>query len=46
MEHVLDEIATPLDFLRFLSLAKMHAFAVPGPMASDRSHEICEVFTE
>jgi len=31
MEHVLDEIATPLDFLRFLSLAKMHAFAVTGP---------------
>ena len=32
MEHVLDEIAAPLDFLRFLSLAKMHAFAVTGPL--------------
>ena len=29
---LLDEIATPLDFLRFLSLAKMHAFAVTGPI--------------
>ena len=30
-----DEIATPLDFLRFLSLAKMHAFAVTGPICGD-----------